>query len=382
MNRKYSYNKNTDKTIWIDLDNSPHVPFFKPLINGLQSEGYTIRVSARNYSQTVELAQLNGLDFDVIGKHFGKNKFIKIIGLIYRALQLFPFILKKRPTIAISHGSRSQMLAAYFFKIPVVVFLDYEFVQTIPFVKPAAMFFPNIISKERLSKFRFKVLTYPGIKEDIYVPSFKPDENIKKHLHFRDDIVTIIIRPPAYQAHYHNPESDLLFNEVMKYISESNNVKGIILPRDNQQKVRIENSYKNQFASGKFIIPSDVIDGLNLMWYSDLVISGGGTMNREAAALGVPVYSIFRGKIGDVDKHLSQNGRLTLVESVEDVRNKITFEKRFKSNKPENLNSLAFHSIINDLENLISEISGERKNHSVDENNEEILSFPKKLNTK
>jgi predicted glycosyltransferase len=274
------------------------------------------------------------------------------------------------------------MLAAYFFKIPIVIFLDYEFVQTIPFVKPKMMFFPNMISKERLSKFPNKVKTYPGIKEDIYVPGFKPDDSIKKHINFKSNLITAIVRPPAYQAHYHNPESDLLFTEVMSLITELNNVQAIILPRDNQQKLKIEDTYKNQFDSGKFIIPTDVVDGLNLMWFSDLVISGGGTMNREAAALGVPVYSIFKGKIGDVDKYLSTSGRLTLIESVADVRNKIIFEKRFKPIKPENINSLAFHSIVNDLENLINEISGDIKNHSANENNEKILPFRKKHNTK
>ncbi|MCB0731568.1 MAG: DUF354 domain-containing protein [Ignavibacteriae bacterium] len=382
MNKKYSYNKNTDKTIWIDLDNSPHVPFFAPIIEKLQQEGYCVRVSARNYSQTVELAQLYGIDFTDIGKHHGKNKLIKIIGLIYRSLQLIPFVLKRKPTIAISHGSRSQMLVAHLFKIPIVIFLDYEFVQTIPFVKPRMMFFPNIISKERLSKFNFAVKTYPGIKEDIYVPGFKPDNSIVKQMGLRTNLITAIVRPPAHQAHYHNPESDLLFNEVMQLITDLNNVHAIILPRDNQQKIKIENTYKNQFDTGKFSIPTDVIDGLNLMWHSDLVISGGGTMNREASALGVPVYSIFKGKIGDVDKYLSQNGRLTLIETVEDVRYKINFEKRLKPNKPENINSLAFHSIVNDLENLINEISGDRTIHSVDENNEEILPFRKKHNTK
>ena len=82
------------------------------------------------------------------------------------------------------------------------------------------------------------------------------------------------------------------------------------------------------FESAKMLIPASAVDGPNLVWHSDLVISGGGTMNREAAALGVPVYSIFRGQIGAVDRHLSATGCLVLLEGVEDVRTKLILKRR------------------------------------------------------
>ena len=58
-------------------------------------------------------------------------------------------------------------------------------------------------------------------------------------------------------------------------------------------------------------------------------------MNREAAALGVPVYSIFRGTTGAVDKYLEEEGRLTMLKSVEDVKSRL---KPFRRNKGENAN--------------------------------------------
>ncbi|MCB9247701.1 MAG: DUF354 domain-containing protein [Ignavibacteriales bacterium] len=200
-----------------------------------------------------------------------------------------------------------------------------------------------------------------GIKEDIYVPAFKPDQSIKKYFNFSSNKITVILRPPADQAHYHNPESDILFEEVISLLLHVNKVQTIILPRDSRQKELIKNSYHSYFENGQLIIPDDVVDALNLMWYSDLVISGGGTMNREAAALGVPVYSIFRGKIGDVDNYLAKTGRLTLITNKDEVKSKIRLKKRTRPNKLENINSLALHSIVNDLENLINDISGEKK---------------------
>ena len=363
MNQKFSYNPNTKKVVWIDLDNSPHVPFFAPIINKLREQGYTVKISARKYSQTVALANLFDLDYTAIGKHHGKNKLIKVVGLIYRSLQLLTFALKSRSTIAISHGSRSQMIVAQFLRIPIVMFLDYEYIQTIPFVKPSLVFIPNLISKEKLRFLSTRIETYPGIKEDVYVPSFTPDSSIKKLMNISKDEITVILRPPAYEAHYHNPESEKFFEEIIHYLANQDSLKTVILPRDSRQKESILTQFKNYFDSGSLIIPSDVVDGLNLMWHSDLVISGGGTMNREAAALGVPVYSIFKGKIGDVDNYLSQSGRLVLVDNIEDIKNKIKIEKRNKVNSNENLNSFALQSIVNSLESFISEISATQNIH-------------------
>ncbi len=363
MKTKYSHNQNSDKVVWVDLDNSPHIPFFAPIIERLSELGYTTNISARNYAQTVALAELYNLDFTPIGKHHGKNKLRKIAGLIYRSLQLLPYAIKTKPTIAISHGSRAQMVAAQLLGIPVVMFLDYEFVQTIPFVKLSLLFIPKVISTKKLSKFSDILRTYPGIKEDIYVPTFKPDESIKTEMKIIDSNINVVLRPPADQAHYHNPESEKLFFNVIEHLTSTENVKTIILPRDNRQKEKIKIQYKYHFDSGKLCIPEKVVDALNLMWYSDLVISGGGTMNREAAALGIPVYSIFRGKIGDVDKYLAKAGRLTLLESPNDVKKMIKLKKWVRPDKLENVNSLGLQSIVNDLEKLISQVTENKKSY-------------------
>jgi predicted glycosyltransferase len=97
------------------------------------------------------------------------------------------------------------------------------------------------------------------------------------------------------------------------------------------------------------IIPEEPLNGLDLIWFSDLVISGGGTMNREAAALGVPVYSTFRGKIGAVDKYLSENGRLVLIENVHEVRTKISLTRWKRPERPNNGSSVALQSIVQNI---------------------------------
>jgi predicted glycosyltransferase len=262
------------------------------------------------------------------------------------------------------------MVVAHLLRIPVVMFLDYEYVQTIPFVKLRLMFLPKVISTKKLLKFEQILKTYPGIKEDIYVPAFKPDDSIKTDMNINDENINVVLRPPAHEAHYHNHESDKLFYKVIEHLTTPDNVRTIILPRDDKQKEMIKTQYKYHFDSGKLIIPTEVVDALNVMWYSDLVISGGGTMNREAAALGVPVYSIFRGKIGDVDKYLAKSGRLTLLHSADEVVKKVKLEKWKRPDKLENVNSLGLQSIVNDLESLIEQVTNNKKEITNDNKNE------------
>ena len=114
--------------------------------------------------------------------------------------------------------------------------------------------------------------------------------------------MVVTVRPPATEAHYHNPESEELFAESLRLLAQTRSARAITLPRNARQGEQLRREWADLIANGTMIIPDTPVDGLNLIWFSDLVISGGGTMNREAAALGVPVYSIFRGKIGAVDK--------------------------------------------------------------------------------
>jgi hypothetical protein len=343
-----------EKNIWIDLDNSPHVPFFVPIINELSRRNFNVHISARDCFQVCGLSDYYGLKYKKLGKHYGKNKIIKIAGTLLRAAQLIPFGLKKRADLAISHGSRAMMIAAGLLRIPFVLLFDYEFTQELPIIKPALAMGPEVLKSQDHHINRNNFIGYPGIKEDVYVPYFEPNISILKTLGLKEDEIVVTIRPPATEAHYHNPESEILFSDVMKMLSAAENVKMVILPRNEvKQTAWIKEKWPQLFKTGKAVIPQKVVDGLNLIWHSDVVISGGGTMNREAAALGVPVYSIFRGKIGAVDRYLSESGRLGLLTSVEDVRKKIKVKKRNRPSKVENTQSAALDAIVGAVTGLI-----------------------------
>jgi len=320
--------------IWIDLDNSPHVPFFVPIIRELERRGHTVMLTARNAFQVCELADSYGLAYKLVGHHYGKNGFLKAYGVCVRALQLFPFMLRANPGLAVSHGSRSQLLAAAIRRIPSLLIFDYEFARHLELMGPRWVMTPEVIPTSAIPYNQCKVLRYPGIKEDVYAASFKPNPSIKDKLGLNEDSVIVTVRPPASEAHYHNPEADKLFDAVIELLSHTPSTKIVLLPRNGRQEALVRRTWPELFSAGKITIPEHAVDGLNLVWYSDLVISGGGTMNREAAALGVPVYSIFRGQIGAVDRFLAEEGRLILLESCEDVRNKIVLKKRGVTDMP------------------------------------------------
>jgi len=337
------------KKIWIDLDNSPHVPFFKPIIDELRKRGHEVVVTARDCFQVCGLADLMHLEYEKIGRHYGKNKLLKVAGLLIRSGQLMPVALKEKPDIAVSHGSRSQVMISSVLNIPSVVIWDYEYTQTV--AKPTYVVVPELIADSSIKGFTKAFFKYPGIKEDVYVPNFKPDPSIMKELGLNDNELVVTIRPPATEAHYHNRDSELLFEATINFLGQQKNTRMVILPRnEKKQTAWVKSNWSEWCKSGKIIFPEHVVDGLNLIWYSDFVISGGGTMNREAAALSVPVYSIFRGKIGAVDQYLSQNGRLIMLESVEDIRTKISLSKRRRSEMPENLNRMALDKIVEIIE--------------------------------
>jgi predicted glycosyltransferase len=232
--------------------------------------------------------------------------------------------------------------------------MDYEHAQTPPLVRPRWEIVPEALLNENLHcKTREKIRTYKGIKEDVYAPEFKPDPTLVNQLGIQQGDITVTVRPPATEAHYFNPESETFFVEFMNRVCSTPRTRVILLPRNKKQEIHIRSKWPQWFKDSKVIIPDTVIDGLNLLWHSDLVVSGGGTMNREAAALGVPAYSIFRGKAGAVDRQLRDEGRLMIIDCIEDVQEKILIKPRDKENLQESKPRRALREIVDHIETVL-----------------------------
>ena len=323
--------------IWFDFENTPHVLILKPIIEELKRINHTIITTARDCSQTIELANYFNMNVERISHHHGKKLIKKVLGHISRISKLIRFIRTKDISIALSHASRSQIIAAKILGIPTFVMLDYEYVSlSIINHLIDRLAVPEVLSAESFDNRinRSKIIKYPGIKEHIYAGNLMSNGSTLNHLTLDQRKIIITIRPPAVEAHYHNhrDNSNELFYEALRYFSNYD-TEIVILARTKSQQEEIIHCALQNGNSNHIIFPEKVQNGLLLIWNSDIVIGGGGTMNREAAVLNVPVYSIFKGKLGAVDRYLNENGHLNIIRSKENFK-QMRLTKRSRPERP------------------------------------------------
>jgi uncharacterized protein len=276
---------------------------------------------------------------------------MKLAGTLGRAGSLAAWAARMKPKLAVSHGSRAQMLAAKALRVPSVVIADYEHVTH--FMRADHTIVPAIIPREIAGRLASSVMTYHGIKEDVYACTFAPDPTFEQLNAVACNKVIVTVRPPATEAHYHNSQSDNLFAATLELLAAHDETQTFLLPRSASQHQAILQRFGPLVRRAGLTVPPRAVNGLDMVWHSDLVISGGGTMNREAAALGVPVYSIFRGQIGAVDRYLSEHGRLRLIESVSDVK-RIALVKRGRFGHTKARPTEALDRIVEHISALVS----------------------------
>lgn len=311
------------KTIWIDLGNSPHVPLFVALADEFTERGHKIYWTARDYAQTVEMARNAGLKPDVFGTHGGKNLFMKTAAFAGRVMSLIGWARGKGIDLVISHNSLEPLAVARLLRLSSVNMMDYEHHPNnqISFRLAGRVIVPDCFPVESLKKFgasEKKVRRYEGIKEDVYLSAFRPDPAFGKVLKGFDimpEDILIVVRPHAPEALYNRKIENELLAQVLDKFAAVQNVKIILLPRKPGQG----NELRRRYPQKNIIIPEQALDGPNLIAAADLVLSGGGTMNREAAALGVPTATIFTGLAAAVDDYLCGEGRMIRIGSVEDI---------------------------------------------------------------
>jgi uncharacterized protein len=319
--------------IWIDLDNSPHAHFFPPLIKRLEEAGYEVVLTARRFGQVEEIVESHGLRCTVIGRHRTPRFFAtRALATIVRGVRLTFYGRKNRPAMAVNHGSRAQVLAAWFLRIPVMTIYDYEFVDSEIFSRMATkLLVPETIptlTLERRHVNMKKVIRYPGYKENVYLSGWHNSPGVMDELELDPRRLIITVRPPATWAHYQSPFSDVLFRALVERLRGDQDAQVVVLPRTQEQGERLKSSYG--MRSAPFRVSDKAVDALSLMAHSDAVLSGGGTMAREAAILGTPAYSLFAGQPGAVDAALERDGKLTILRRIEEVRN-LRFEKNPRS---------------------------------------------------
>ena len=323
--------------IWIDLGNSPHVPFFRALAPEFERRGHEILWTARDYAQTVALARQADLPITVFGSHGGKkiwHKGTKFFGRVYQLINWARGKSKngRKIDLYVGHNSHEPLVAAKMLGIRSVNLMDYEHhpANHLSFRLASKIIVPESFPEAALRKFGVnekKVGRFAGLKEDVYLADFKADPNFPdelSHLGVKPENVLIVVRAPALEALYHRGFSAATFEEMLDLFAAQPNVKIILLPRKDYQGAEL----KKRHPQLNIIVPEKVLDGANLIAAADLVISGGGTMNREAAALGAPVRTIFAGKPAAIDEMLIRENRLKQINSKEDLQNLLPLGKK------------------------------------------------------
>lgn len=302
--------------IAIDLTNSPHVPVFAPIVRRLQASGHDVVLTARRFAQTVELAHMHGLDVHVIGSHGGATRLGKARAAAVRTILLWRYLRRlhqQQPfDVAWSHGSTDLPLACARLDIPHVTMFDYEWATTMHRTNIRnswKVLVPDAIDASRLDQYRAagKTVFYPGLKESYYLSDVELDPNIRSQLGVPDDDVLVVLRPPPEMALYHRGHGADHFADLLDRCASEPSTTVVVLPRTPDQRERVLQSYGRDAG---VIVPERAIDALSLLDAADVAVSAGGTMNREAVALGVPVYTVFAGRMGGVDERLITEGLL------------------------------------------------------------------------
>jgi uncharacterized protein len=314
--------------VWIDVSNSPQVPFFRPLIALLEARGHEVSVTTRDYAQTIELLRLHGIPHEVVGPaHGGGSVWGKARATAGRLPALRRFAKGRGFDVALSHASHEPQLVARSLGIPSAYAFDYEFARVQHGLGSRAarrVVVPDAIPQERLDRLGAragKVRRFPGLEEEYYLAGFQPARSVLAELGIEPERVLVVVRTPPEVSLYHRHGSPL-FADVLRRLGSDAAVQAVVLPRTAEQRTAI-----GALGLPSLVLPEHALDAQSLVALSDLVVSAGGTMNREAVALGVPVYTTFAGRIGAVDEELVRSGRLRTLGSADEL----VLEKRGKT---------------------------------------------------
>jgi predicted glycosyltransferase len=296
--------------IWMDMTAPAHPVVLRPVIERMQAQGHEVEVTGRDYAQTLELLRRLGLPHTVIGRHGGARRVQKATSLATRTTAMTRFGRGRGFDLAVAHGSNDLALAAAALRIPAANMFDYEWAtqqHNIGCRLARKILTPDAIPPERLARYGVtpaKLAQFEGLKEEYYLADFEPEPSVLDDLGLSGEEVLLVLRPPPDVSLYHR-KSNPLFPQVLQYAGSREDVRTVVLPRTVRQREDVK-----ALGLPSVVVAERAVDAQSLIALADVVVSAGGTMNREAVALGTPVYTIYGGRLGGVDEALMREGRL------------------------------------------------------------------------
>jgi uncharacterized protein len=296
--------------VWLDITAPAHVLVFRPLVRLLRERGAEVATTARDYAHTLELLELHGIEAEPIGRHGGRSALGKLTTMATRLTALVRWARGRRFDVALAHGSHHLTMAARALGIPSGTTFDYEYAalqHQLGCRAATRVLVPEAIPPERLRRYGVrppKLRRYPGLKEEYYLADFAPDPAVPAQLGLDGERIVVVVRTPPDVALYHR-HGNPLFARLLRRLGNDERVQAVVVSRTAEQREDVR-----RLALPSLVVPAGAVDAQSLIAVSDLVVSAGGTMNREAVALGVPVYTTFAARIGAVDEALLRSGRL------------------------------------------------------------------------
>lgn len=299
--------------VWVDCTAAAHPLVLAPIIRHLEAGGHEVSVTAREYGQTVGILDRLGIEHEVIGRHAGAGTAGKAAAVASRSLSLARWARGQGFELALAHGSVDIAVVSALLRIPLVQMQDYEFAgvqRQVAFRAARRVLVPDAISVEamrRAGAAPAKLFRYPGLKEDYYLFGFAPDEAVFGELGLDRERVIAVVRPPPESSAYHaqNP----VYERLVDRLAGDEGAQAVVIPRTAGQRGALARR-----GAANLVVPDAAIDGQSLIALADLAVGAGGTMNREAAALGTPVWTLFSGRMGAVDERLIGDGRLRVLD--------------------------------------------------------------------
>jgi predicted glycosyltransferase len=305
--------------VWVDCTAAAHPLVLRPIVERLEARGDEVLVTAREYGQTLGILDRLGISYTAVGAHGGASRLRKGLAVGTRSMQLAKLVWQQQPQLAIAHGSVDLAVVSSLFRIPSAQMQDYEFAglqRQISFRIARRVLVPETIPVERMRRTgarERKLVRYPGLKEEYYLADFEPDEAVLGELGLDREKVLVVVRPPPETSEYHARND--LYGAAIRRLAGAGEAQVVVIPRTGAQGAAVR-----AMGAANLIVPERAIDAQSLIAYADLVVSAGGTMNREAVALGTPVFTTFTGRMGGVDEALIAEGRLSVLADPAELR--------------------------------------------------------------
>jgi uncharacterized protein len=304
--------------VWVDCTAAAHPLVLRPIVERLEAGGHEVFVTAREYGQTLGVLERLGIPFESVGRHAGASSSRKGAALVGRSASLARLVWRRRPDLALAHGSVDLAVVSSLLRIPSVQMQDYEFAgaqRQVAFRLARRVLMPDSIPVERLRRIgakEGKLFRFPGLKEEYYLAGFEPDPVVLGDLGLDREKVLVVLRPPPETSAYHAHND--VYSGAIQRLAGDEAVQAVVIPRTEEQGAEVR-----AIGAANLVVPEREVDAQSLIALADLVVSAGGTMNREAVALDTPVYTTFAGRMGGVDEALIEEGRLRVLEDPADL---------------------------------------------------------------